>query len=379
MVHDALPAGGGIGNVLVLLSFVGGREQVGHRFLHDRGEPARLCLVLRNPAQRSTSPGLRGCSPAERQARPGRCSPMSQRSIVARLAEEKGLVIVSPDALTLRRQRCGKGFSFLTKTGALVRDDGEIKRLKALAVPPAYVNVRFAADEAAHLQAVGEDAAGRLQYRYHPKWAEVREVLKARRLAGLVKVVAGDPSRGRPMPVRRKRSIGASSPRRCRTGQPHGDSRRRRGVCPRARHARRHDPVEVERQARRQGHRDAVVQGQGRQDHHQGSEERALPCRHGASSRTAGSAPVPVPRGRHGAAGACAREVNAFLQEIAGRRISLKDFRTLVASAAALKALAATDPADSERQAPAPGARGGGRDRRGTRQHAHGVPHLVCA
>ena len=114
---------------------------------------------------------------------------MSQRSVVARLAEEKGLVIVSPDALTLRRQRCGKGFSFLTKTGALVRDDGEIKRLKALAVPPAYVNVRFAADEAAHLQAVGEDAAGRLQYRYHPKWTEVREVLKARRLAGLVKAL----------------------------------------------------------------------------------------------------------------------------------------------------------------------------------------------
>ena len=45
-----------------------------------------------------------------------------------------------------------------------------------------------------------------------------------------------------------------------------------------------------------------------------------------------------------------AGEVNAFLQEIAGRRISLKDFRTLVASAAALKALAATEPADSERQ-----------------------------
>ena len=45
-----------------------------------------------------------------------------------------------------------------------------------------------------------------------------------------------------------------------------------------------------------------------------------------------------------------AAEVNAFLQEVAGRRISLKDFRTLVASAAALKALAATEPADSERQ-----------------------------
>jgi DNA topoisomerase I len=42
-----------------------------------------------------------------------------------------------------------------------------------------------------------------------------------------------------------------------------------------------------------------------------------------------------------------AGEVNAFLQEIAGRRISLKDFRTLVASAGALQALATTAPADS--------------------------------
>jgi DNA topoisomerase-1 len=42
-----------------------------------------------------------------------------------------------------------------------------------------------------------------------------------------------------------------------------------------------------------------------------------------------------------------AGEVNAFLQEIAGRRISLKDFRMLVASAGALQALAATAPADS--------------------------------
>ena len=33
----------------------------------------------------------------------------------------------------------------------------------------------------------GIDAAGRLQYRYHPKWTEVREALKTRRLAGIAK------------------------------------------------------------------------------------------------------------------------------------------------------------------------------------------------
>ena len=44
-----------------------------------------------------------------------------------------------------------------------------------------------------------------------------------------------------------------------------------------------------------------------------------------------------------------ASDVNAFLREIAGVKISLKDFRTLCASAAALEALAHVAPATSER------------------------------
>ena len=44
-------------------------------------------------------------------------------------------------------------------------------------------------DPAAHLQAVGRDAAGRLQYRYHPDWEKVREQRKARRLARLAEVL----------------------------------------------------------------------------------------------------------------------------------------------------------------------------------------------
>src|SRR4029453_13655077 len=94
------------------------------------------------------------------------------------------LTIVSLDALTTRRSRCGKGFSYRTKAGRLC-DEGELARLKSLAVPPAYVEVCYPADPSAHLQAVGTDAAGRLQYRYHAKWTAVREALKARRLARL--------------------------------------------------------------------------------------------------------------------------------------------------------------------------------------------------
>ena len=45
-----------------------------------------------------------------------------------------------------------------------------------------------------------------------------------------------------------------------------------------------------------------------------------------------------------------ARDVNAFLREIAGAQISLKDFRTLIASASMLEMLARIKPAQSERQ-----------------------------
>jgi DNA topoisomerase-1 len=45
-----------------------------------------------------------------------------------------------------------------------------------------------------------------------------------------------------------------------------------------------------------------------------------------------------------------ARDANAFLREIAGTNISLKDFRTLIASASILEMLAHLKPARSERQ-----------------------------
>ena len=50
-----------------------------------------------------------------------------------------------------------------------------MRRLASLAMPPAYEDVHYAAYARAHLQAVGRDAAGRLQYRYHPDWEKVRE------------------------------------------------------------------------------------------------------------------------------------------------------------------------------------------------------------
>jgi DNA topoisomerase-1 len=114
---------------------------------------------------------------------------MNRRQLIKRLARDRGLILVGAGDLKLCRQRCGRGFRFIDEKGTTLRDRATIMRLKSLAVPPAYQNVRFAADPQAHLQAVGEDAAGRTQYRYHPQWQEIREAAKAERLADLARAL----------------------------------------------------------------------------------------------------------------------------------------------------------------------------------------------
>src|SRR3954463_14734219 len=105
---------------------------------------------------------------------------------VENLARELGLKLGDQNELTIRRVRRGKSYSFVRANGTPIRDTGTIKRLNSMAVPPAYEEVRYAPDPNSHLQAVGRDAAGRLQYRYHSDWEKVREQRKAHRLAKLV-------------------------------------------------------------------------------------------------------------------------------------------------------------------------------------------------
>jgi DNA topoisomerase IB len=54
-----------------------------------------------------------------------------------------------------------------------VRDEATLGRIKALVIPPAWEDVWISPDAAGHIQAVGTDAAGRRQYRYHDQWRAV--------------------------------------------------------------------------------------------------------------------------------------------------------------------------------------------------------------
>ena len=86
----------------------------------------------------------------------------------------------------IHRLRKGKSFYYVDADGARVREAETLARIRSLAIPPAYQDVLYARDPSAHLQAVGRDAAGRLQYRYHPDWEKIREQRKAQRLLRLV-------------------------------------------------------------------------------------------------------------------------------------------------------------------------------------------------
>jgi DNA topoisomerase-1 len=93
------------------------------------------------------------------------------------------LLHATRDALTIKRLKRGRGFCYLDAGGNLVCDDGAKARFRALGIPPAWQDVRIAAHPRAHIQAMGRDAAGRLQYIYHPDWEEKRLSKKQNQLA----------------------------------------------------------------------------------------------------------------------------------------------------------------------------------------------------
>jgi DNA topoisomerase I len=97
-------------------------------------------------------------------------------------AEQAGLVYVSDEEPGIRRRRSGKGFSFRNPDGTAIKDKDTLDRIKSLAIPPAYTDVWICADPKGHIQATGRDDRGRKQYRYHPRWREVRDSTKYERM-----------------------------------------------------------------------------------------------------------------------------------------------------------------------------------------------------
>jgi len=78
----------------------------------------------------------------------------------------------------ISRIREGDGFAYRDPDGTPITDERTIERIHKLAIPPAYTDVWVCRDPQGHLQAVGRDARGRKQYRYHPRWRVIRDEAK---------------------------------------------------------------------------------------------------------------------------------------------------------------------------------------------------------
>jgi DNA topoisomerase-1 len=90
-------------------------------------------------------------------------------------AKVAGLRYVSDKRPGITRVRTSAGFAYRYADGSRVTDEETLTRIRKLAIPPAYERVWICPIPNGHLQAVGRDARGRKQYRYHPRWREVRD------------------------------------------------------------------------------------------------------------------------------------------------------------------------------------------------------------
>jgi DNA topoisomerase I len=264
------------------------------------------------------------------------------------MAKRLGLRYVAADALSIRRRRAGKGWFYIGTNGHPIADPKVVRRFTRLAVPPAYRDVLYATDPAAHLQAIGRDAASRLQYRYHPRWEDVREGRKARRLTRLAQALP-----------QVRRSLGQYLAGRGLTREFACAAVIELVSCSAIRagsedynrlHGTRGAATLLKSNVSIYG-RDITLRFQSKGGKIVTKEFaaprlvkaiellRQLPGRRLFQYRTESATVRSV----------TAREVNAFLREIAGAKISLKDFRTLMASASVLEALARIKPAATAR------------------------------
>ena len=109
------------------------------------------------------------------------------------------LVYVGNDEPGFRRERRRGKFEYFSARGTPIRDARVLARIRQLAIPPAYTDVWICRHANGHLQATGRDARGRKQYRYHPRWRQLRDRAKYDRmlafsehLPGLRRRVAAD-------------------------------------------------------------------------------------------------------------------------------------------------------------------------------------------
>jgi DNA topoisomerase-1 len=107
----------------------------------------------------------------------------------AEAAKLAGLTYVTDGRPGITRRRAGKSFTFVHPDGTRVRDIETLLRIRSLAIPPAWKDVWICPTANGHVQAVGRDARGRKQYRYHARWRTTRDETKYARMLAFARVL----------------------------------------------------------------------------------------------------------------------------------------------------------------------------------------------
>ena len=89
----------------------------------------------------------------------------------------------------ITRKHSGRSFRYYDPQGNIITDKATLRRIKSLAIPPAWTQVWICPTENGHIQATGRDAKGRKQYRYHARWREVRDAAKYGRMIAFAKAL----------------------------------------------------------------------------------------------------------------------------------------------------------------------------------------------
>ena len=254
--------------------------------------------------------------------------------VAAKLAK---LRYVSDDLPGITRHQARRGFDYRLPDGEFVRDIDTLNRIRSLVIPPAWTAVWICPYANGHIQAIGRDKRGRKQYRYHPRWREVRDESKYEKILIF----------GRVLPVIRERV---------------GSDLRRRGLSRERVLAAVVRLMEItlfrignsERQGKQELRPDDIARPACRDRRQLDSSEFPREARDTPRNRyhrsAAGSHHQRVPRParlravpirRRGRQPACYQfeNVNDYLREISGEEITAKDFRTWAATNLAALAL----------------------------------------
>jgi DNA topoisomerase-1 len=265
-------------------------------------------------------------------------------------AQQAGLRYTNDEQPGIRRRRRGRGFVYVDRDGVPVRDEGELRRIRRLATPPAWRDVWISPSPLGHIQATGRDARGRKQYRYHERWREVRDEAKYGRLSDFAKalpkirerIVADLARPGIPRERVLATAIRILEETFIRVGNV--EYARANGSFGLTKLRSRHVDVEGSRIVFR-------FRGKSGKDHEVDVRDRRLARLVARLEQLPGQELFRYRDGDGELRTIGSDDVNAYLREISGEELSAKDFRTWAGTVTAARALAELGPARNERVA----------------------------